>query len=297
MQHDAIILGGSYAGMAAALQLARARRRVLVIDAGQRRNRYAHASHGFLGRDGAAPGAIAAEAREQLLAYPTVAWVDGRAEAVSGTMDSFRIGLADGTVHHGRRVVLAIGLVDQLPDLPGLSERWGRSVFLCPYCDGYELDQQALGVLATGPSWFHQAMLIAEWGPTTVFTQDQTADSDQRSALTVRGVAIEEARVTAVEGEHATLVLADGRSVPVRGLFLVPRTRFANDLAGGLGCALEEGPMGPFIRTDGRKATSVPGVFACGDAARGAGSVSLAVGDGAMAGAAAHQSLVFPPAA
>lgn len=297
MQHDAIILGGSYAGMAAALQLARARRRVLVVDAGLRRNRYARASHGFLGRDGAAPGAIADEARAQLLAYPTVTWVDGQAEAASGTLDGFRIRLADGAAHDGRRVVLATGVVDELPDLPGIAERWGRSVFLCPYCDGYELEQQPLGVLATGPAWFHQAMLIPEWGPTTVFTQGETPDGAQRAALAARGVAIEETRVTAIEGEHATLVLADGRRIAVRGLFLVPRIRFANALANGLGCALEEGPMGPFIRTDGRKVTSVAGVFACGDAARGAGSVSLAVGDGAMAGAAVHQSLVFPPAA
>lgn len=294
MRHDAIIVGGSYAGMAAALQLARARRYVLVVDAGQRRNRFAAESHGFLGQDGVAPGLIADQARAQLLRYPTVDWAVDKAIEVTAESEGFRVKLGSGAARRARRLLLATGVEDVLPDLPGLAQRWGRSVFLCPYCDGYELKQGLLGVLATTESWFHQAMLIPEWGPTTVFTQGRfPPDAEQRAALTARGVTIEETPVVALSGPAATAELQDGRSIALRGLFLVPRIRFASPIAAQLGCAMEEVPMGPIIRTDPMKATSVPGVFACGDAARGAGSVSLAVGDGALAGAALHRSLIF----
>lgn len=294
MLHDAIIIGGSYSGMAAALQLARARRSVLVLDSGQRRNRFASHSHGFLTQDGEPPGAIAAHAREQLMQYPTVTWTEGEARSAATAEGGFRVQLEGGAKHDGRRLVLATGVKDELPDLPGLRERWGKSVFLCPYCDGYELAQGHLGVLATGEFWFHQAMLIPEWGRTTLFTNGiHHPDAEQRMGLAERGVSIDETPVLAVGGTRVTMQMEDGRSIPLEGLFLVPRTRFTSAVAEDLGCVLEAGPMGPFIRTDGRKETSVPGVFACGDVARAAGSVSLAVGDGAMAGTAAHQSLVF----
>lgn len=294
MLHDVVIVGGSYSGMAAALQLARARKDVVVVDAGQRRNRFANASHGFLGQDGQPPGAIADQARAQLLAYPTVTWIEGKAMTAAAENGQFRLALESGEEHTARRLLLATGVVDNLPDVPGLQERWGRSVYQCPYCDGYELDQGHLGVLATNGFWYHQAMLIPEWGRTTLFTNGiGHPDAEQRAALARRGVTIEEATVSGIGGERVTVHLQDGRSIALAGLFLVPRTSFASPLADQLGCVLEDGSMGSFVQTDVRKATSVPGVFACGDAARAAGSVSLAVGDGAMAGAAIHQSLVF----
>lgn len=168
-EFDAIIVGGSYAGLSAATQLARARRRVLVIDGGQRRNRYASHSHGFLTQDGSGTAAIAAEGKAQLLAYATVTWLDGTAvQAVAGRDgDGFDVTLADGKVVHGRRLVLASGVVDELPPVDGLSERWGGSVFHCPYCHGYELEQGAIGVLATGPLSMHHALMLPDWGTVT----------------------------------------------------------------------------------------------------------------------------------
>lgn len=290
---DVAVVGGSYAGLSAALQLARARQRVLVVDAGLRRNRFADTSHGFLGRDGDSPQAIAAQARDQLLAYPNVRWIDGEVALAEPTDTGFSLCLADGRRFLVRRLVLATGVVDELPGIEGLTERWGRSVFHCPYCHGYELAQGLIGVLASGPMSMHHALMLPDWGTVTLFTRDAFMPDDaQMASLTARGVLIEAAPVARIV-DVATVELVDGRRLPMDGLFALPRTRVASPLAAQLGCAFDEGPMGDFIRTDAFKETTVPGVFACGDAARAAGSVALAVGDGALAGAAAHQSMVF----
>lgn len=151
MNHDVIVVGGSYSGMAATLQLVRARRSVLVIDAGQRRNRFASHSHGFLGQDGVPPGEIAANARRQLEAYPTLTWLEGRVEAVAGQADEFTVTTADGESHLGRRILLATGVTDQLPAIDGLAQRWGKTVFHCPYCHGYELGQGRIGIVGASP--------------------------------------------------------------------------------------------------------------------------------------------------
>ncbi|MFC7398063.1 NAD(P)/FAD-dependent oxidoreductase [Chelatococcus sp. GCM10030263] len=293
MQFDVIVVGGSYAGMAAALQIARARRKVMVVDAGLRRNRFAEEAHGFLGQDGRPPGQIAEEAKTQLLAYPNVVWTEGRAHGAANADDGFEVETGDGRAHGARRLVLALGVTDTLPDVPGLKERWGKSVFHCPYCHGYELGNGSIGVLATGPVSMHQALLIPEWGRTTLFINDAfLPDEEQLAQLAARGVTVERTPVAAVTG-HADLRLTDGRVIALAGLFTATGTRPASPLAEALGCALDDGPLGPYIRTDPMKQTSVPGVFACGDVARAAGSVSLAVGDGALAGAAVHRSLIF----
>lgn len=293
MRHDVIIVGGSYAGMAAALQLARARRSVLVIDAGRRRNRFAHVSHGFLGQDGVDPAEIARRARDQLLAYPTLTWIEGLAERAEGARGAFNVIDADGIAHEGSRLLFATGVADTLPEVEGIAERWGKSVFHCPYCHGYELDRGRIGVIATGPMSLHQAHLLPEWGDVTFFGNGVIVPDDgERAGLAARGVTLEESRIARLEG-HADVRLADGRLLPFAGLFTATRTTPATPLVERLGCAMEETPMGLQIRTDATKETSVSGAFACGDAARSPHSVSLAVGDGAWAGAQIHRSLVF----
>jgi thioredoxin reductase len=292
-EFDVIVVGGSYAGLSAATQLARARRRVLVVDAGQRRNRYAQHSHGFLGQDGREGAAIAAEGRAQLMLYPTVRWHEGRATQAAAHDGGFRVTLADGNTHQAQRLVLATGMVDELPSIPGLAERWGGSVFHCPYCHGYELDQGRIGVLATSAHSFHHAMMLPDWGTVTFFLNGVfEPDAAQLDKLAARGVSIERTPVRAVSGK-AAVELADSRVLELDGLFVLSRLHSASPLAELLGCETEEGPMGRYLRTDMMKATSVPGVYAAGDAARMAGSVAFAVADGVMAGTAAHQSLVF----
>lgn len=293
MQHDVIIVGGSYAGLAAGMPLARARRKILVVDGGQRRNRFAHHSYGFLTQDGAKGAAIAAQGRAQLLAYDTVGWLDGKVSAAERTENGFLVQIDGMAPQLARRLVLATGIVDLLPDLPGLAERWGSQVFHCPYCHGYELNQGQIGVLATSPLSMHQALLLPDWGPTTLFLNDAfEPDDEQLGKLKARGVKLERSRIERIEGK-LELVMQDGRVLKLDGLFTTTRLEVASPVAAMLGCEFDDGPFGRTVKTDLMKASTVPGVYACGDAARPGGSVSFAVGDGMMAGAAAHQSLIF----
>ena len=292
-QSDVIVIGGSYAGMAAALQLVRARRTVVVIDAGLRRNRFASRSHGFLSRDGADPAEIAAIARDQLLRYPTLTWIDDLAEEARGAKGAFDVSTVKHGTFHGRRLLFATGVSDALPAIEGLAERWGRSVFHCPYCHGYELDRGRIGVIATGPTSLHQAQLIPEWGDVTFFANDAiTIDEAARTDLESRGVAIEATPIARITG-HADIGLTDGRTLVFAGLFTASRNAPSSPIADRMGIEIEETPFGTQIRTDASKETSVAGAFACGDVARIPHSVSLAVADGAWAGAQVHRSLVF----
>jgi len=294
MQHDVIVIGGSYSGMAAALQLVRARRTVQVIDAGERRNRFASHSHGFLGQDGVPPGEIAANARRQLEAYPSLIWIEGRVEAVTGQADEFTVTTSDGGSYRGRRILLASGVADQLPAVDGLAERWGKTVFHCPYCHGYELGQGRIGIVGASPMSIHQAELLTDWGDVTLLVNGAVELSHEaRSTLERRGVTIEEAPIDRIEG-HSDVAMADGRRLRFAGLFTATRTSPSGSLAEAMGCALEETPMGIQVRTDAESKTSVTGVFACGDVARAPHSVSLAVGSGAMTGAQIHRSLLWP---
>lgn len=294
MKFDVIIIGGSYAGLSAALQLGRARKNLLVVDAGKRRNRFASHSHGFLGQDGKAPGEIVAEARRQIERYKTIEWAEGSVTDVEGSSGDFVVEIDGRRRESAARLILAMGVTDELPDIAGLKERWGSSVFHCPYCHGYELDQGKIGVIAASPMAIHHALMLPDWGETTFFTNGIfVPDEDQAALLSARGVRVEKDRIAEIAG-HADVVLADGRSIALAGLFTQPKLRITSDWIGKLGCSVEEGPMGSSIITDAMKQTTARGVFACGDVARPAGSVALAVGDGAMAGAAAHRSILFP---
>jgi thioredoxin reductase len=297
---DVIVVGGSFAGLASALQLARARRRVLVVDAGRPRNRFAHESHGFLGQDGRSPAAIVATARAEVLKYPTARFLAGEATDARADGDDFVLSLAQGADVRARRLVLATGIADELPALPGLQERWGATVLHCPYCHGYEAADGRLGVLAVGEASVHQALLLPDWsGDVTLFVNGTFEPTEEhRARLALRGVRVEERRVESLAGDAPALAgvrLAGGETVPLDALFTAPRTRPASPLAERLGCAFDEGPFGPVVRTDARKETTVPGVYAAGDLARERHTATWAAADGVMAGMSAHQSLALAP--
>ena len=297
MRHDAIIVGGSFAGLSAAMYIARARRSVCIIDTGSPRNRFAAHSHGFFAQDGSEPGTMLATARSQVAAYPTATFIEGEALSAARDSDGFSVKLATGEVLEGATSVLAFGISDELPAIPGLAERWGSSVLHCPYCHGYEFSGQRLGVLSVSPMSLHQAMLIPEWGPTTLYLNGD-AEPDQATLVRLRerGVFIEPAPVRALHGDGARLSsieLADGRMSAVGALYLSPHTRLNSEIAQQLGCEMDEGPFGSVIRTDATKMTTVSGVYAAGDITRSAHNVTWASADGVMAGMAVHRSLIF----
>ena len=301
MPHDAIIIGGSYAGLNAAMQLARARRRVLVIDDNRPRNRFAARAHGVMGRDGVPGSEIAAEARAQVAAYPTATFRRGEVVDARQGACGFEVDLADGGRVTGRRLMLASGVQDILPELPGVKDRWGQTVLHCPYCHGYEIGGGPIGVLGAGPMSVHQAVMVAEWGQVVLFLDGKLEpDADQARMLARRGVIVEATPVTALEGQGAALDgarLADGRLIPLKAVFVGPRLRLNGDLAQSLGCEIEDTPLGQMIRTDDLKQTTIPGVFAAGDAARMMSNVTLAAADGVMAGIGLHRSLIEEDAA
>ncbi len=300
MSHDVIIVGASFAGVSAALQLARARRRILLIDAGLPRNRFAKEAHGILGHDGKAPDAIMAEALTQLLSYPTVSLMQGAAIAARKQNPGFVVALANGREERAARLILATGVRDELPAVAGLQERWGTSVLHCPYCHGYEVRDQQLGVLGVHAMSIHKALLIPDWGPTTYFTQGLfTPDPEQTQRLLARGVRIEHSPVVELLGtapELSAVRLSDGRTLPLSALFTASKTHMVSPLAEQLGCSFEQGPTGPYLHVDELKATTVPGVYAAGDATTPMPNAVLAMASGCLAGVAAHQSLVMQAA-
>lgn len=293
---DAIVIGGSFAGLSAALQLARARRSVVVIDTGQPRNRFASHPHGVVGHDGRPGHEILADAREQLLAYPTVAWRDSKAVQAQGCDEGFRIRCEDGREVQGRRLLLAHGVADVLPAIEGVEERWGRTALHCPWCHGYEIGGGPIGVLGRGPMAAHYAGMVAEWGDVTLFLATGTElSSHDLKFLTKRGVTIEQTPLVGLEGPSPALEgarLEDGRLIPVKAMFVGGEVRIDPSLAEQLGCALVGTPIGTLLQIDEQQQTTVPGVYAAGDLARPASNITWATCDGMAAGHAIFRSLL-----
>lgn len=298
---DAVVIGGSFAGLSAALQLARARRSVRILDAGRPRNRFADAAHGFFSRDGEDPRTLVAAAQAQLRRYPSARVIAAEATSARAIDGGFEVTASDGTALAARKLVLAFGVNDVLPSLPGLDERWGKSVLHCPYCHGYEFAGQRLGVLQSASFSAHKALLVADWGPTTLYLNGEPApDPEVAAQLAQRGVAIEPAPIAELIGAEQSLRalrFADGREAALDALFVASRVRLNSALAQQLGCAIDEGPLGPLIRTDESRQTTVAGVYAAGDIVRAMHNATWAAADGVSAGAAAHQALVFQPLA
>jgi thioredoxin reductase len=291
---DAIVIGGSYAGLSAAMMLARGRRSVLVLDAGARRNRFAASSHGVLAQDGRAGSDIVADASAQLARYPSVRQEKGLVASVEGLDGRFVVRSDGGAAYRGRKILLATGVTDLLPPVPGLADRWGRCVFHCPYCHGYEIGGGAIAVLATGPASVGQASTVADWGEVTLFTQGLDLDPGQRALLERRGVAVDGRPVTALDGplDGPILIRLGGNAeARVEALFIASR-QSVSPLASALGCAVGDTPHGQLIETQADKLTSVAGIYAAGDTARLPTNVTLASADGVLAGAAIHQALI-----
>lgn len=293
-QYDVIIVGGSYAGLSAAMVLGRSLRRVLVIDAGQPANRQTPHAHGFLTRDGATPAELSAIARQQVSQYPTVQFWSDKVTSVESVNSGFNVTTGGEMRFQARKLLLATGVYDIMPDLPGFADCWGRSVLHCPYCHGYEVHSQPLGVLANGDMGVEFATLIQQWSnQLTLFTNGPaTLTDEQRQLLGQLSIAVIETPVTAIEHESgmlSALLLADGsREHPVALFARVP-FRQPTDIATQLGCSLMENGL---IEATEFGETNVPGVFAAGDATTLFRQVAIAVANGSKAGAWINKELI-----
>jgi thioredoxin reductase len=294
---DVIIIGGSFAGLAAALQLGRARRKVAVLDTGLPRNRFAGHSHGLLGHDHKPPLDILSEARQQLQRYSTIRLIKARAESVSGAIDDFSVVTDDGESLRARRLILSYGVVDQMPDVPGFAESWGTSIVPCPYCDGFEVAGQHWGLVWFRPQSHIQVRLFHDWTDRlTVFADGHDIAPDVRADLARRNIPVVDGRIIGIArhgGHNATVKLDTGPDVEVDILFAHPPTKPSASLHESLGLATVNTPLGIVLKVDERRETSVPGIYAAGDLITpGLPSVTNASSQGATAGISAQQSML-----
>ncbi|NUS56607.1 MAG: NAD(P)/FAD-dependent oxidoreductase, partial [Streptomycetaceae bacterium] len=295
-QYEVIVVGGGAAGLSAALVLGRARRRTLVVDAGEPRNAPAAHMHGYLTRDGMPPAEFLAAGREEIAHYGVDLVRDRAVDVVPG----FSVSLASGRTVRGRRLVVATGLKDQPPAVPGVAERFGRDVLHCPYCHGWEVRDRAFGVLATTPMGVHQALMVSQWSKDVTFflhtVQERDLTDDDLRRLAAAGVKVVPGEVAelAVEDDRLTGVrLADGTTHAREVLFVAPRAEPRTDLLERLGAELRETPFGAYPVVDETGLTTVPGVWAAGNAMGFAEQVVNAAAGGYRAGATINGELLM----
>lgn len=295
---DVIIIGGSFAGLAAALQLGRARRAVTVLDTGLQRNRFAGHSHGLLCHDHKPPMSILAEARQQLVRYPTIRLIDARADSVSGVIDNFSVLTDGGASLRARRLILSYGLVDQMPAVPGFAENWGTAIVPRPYCDGYEVADRHWGLIWSGPQAHNYVRLFRDWTDRlTVFSDAHDISSEVRADLARRNVPVVDGRIAEItrrEGHGATVWPDTAPEVDVDIVFAHPRNKPAASLHEPLGLDTVSTPLGIVLKVDERRETSLSGIYAAGDLANPLmASVTTAIWQGATAGISAQQSMLM----
>ena len=288
---DVVVVGAGAAGLTAALVLARARRRVAVVDAGEPRNGPAAHVQGFLSRDGTPPGELLAAGRAEVAGYGGEL-VEGRVTRIE---PGFVVRLAGGRTLGARRVLVATGLLDELPDIPGMRERWGDDVLHCPYCHGWEVRDRPIGVVGglDPDRALHLALLLPQWSPDVVFFPDTAGLAGrERDQLTARGVQVAEGRVTRLVVHDDVLrgvELAGERVVPRKVVFVAPYFVPHDELLTGLGCEIDDSG---WVRTDGSGRTSVPGVWAAGNVIDPRAQVVTAAGQGSAAAIALNTDLL-----
>lgn len=293
MKYDVIIIGGSYAGLSAAMSLGRAVRKVLVIDEGNPCNRQTPHSHNFLTQDGNSPADIAALARAQVLKYPGIAFLDGRAIAVKGEDGDFEVSTLAGERFYAGKLIFTTGIKDTMPDIPGFSNCWGISVIHCPYCHGYEYRSQQTGILMNSDMVTDFAGMVRNLTEKlTVFTNGSSLISEiNRQRLAKMGIDIDERKIGQIlhnNGHISGLVFNEG-TFPLEALYArLPFEQHSN-IPEALGCSFTE--MG-FIQVNELQKTSIAGVFAAGDNITPFRSVAAAVAAGSKAGAAVNHELV-----
>lgn len=298
VEWDVVIIGGGAAGLSGALTLVRARRSVLVIDAYEPRNAPAAAAHGLLSRDGVAPLELLRVGREEILGYGGRV-ITGRVVAARRADGCLVVETESGDSFKARRLLVTTGLVDELPQVPGVRERWGRDVLHCPYCHGWEIRDEPIGVLACSPASLHQALLFRQWSPQVTYFLHTTDDPSEQEweRLAARGIGVVSGEVTGLEvhDDHlAAVQLSSGRQFPVRALVVAPRFVARSEVLSGLGLTAIEHPMGvgTYVESDASGQTAVAGVWVAGNITDLTAGVPVASASGVQAAAAINLDLV-----
>jgi len=297
LQFDVAVIGGGAAGLSAAVTLGRARRSVVIVDSGEPRNARAEVVHGFLTRDGISPAEFLSVGRAEAESYGANL-INGEAVGARRFGAGFEVTLADERVVSARRLLVTTGLVDELPDVPGMDELWGRGVHHCPYCHGHELFGHAVGVLGSGPMAVHQTLMFRQWVDDLVLFVHTAPEptAEEAEQLAARGIRVVRGRVDSlqvVDGHLAGVAMADGSVVARRSLVVGPRYMARSELLTSLGLATTEHPMGlgEFIAADAFGQTAVAGVWVAGNVTDLTAGVVAAAAGGMMAGAAVNGDL------
>ncbi|MEM6346419.1 MAG: NAD(P)/FAD-dependent oxidoreductase [Bacteroidota bacterium] len=290
---EVIIIGGSYAGLSAAMALGRSRRKVLVIDSGTPCNRQTPHSHNFLTQDGNTPAEIAALSRDQVLKYASIQMLDDFAVKGQQKEDGFTIHTQSGKEFHAKKLIFATGIKDIMPDIAGMAECWGISVIHCPYCHGYEYRDQKTGILANAERAFHLASLVNNLTDELSIITAGKADFDHEQSATLQrhNIKIEERKIIAIEHTNGFLqqvVLEDGSKLPFNAIYAGLDFEQQTDIPASLGCELDEHG---YIEVDQFQKTNIDGIFACGDNASFMRSIANAVYRGNVAGAIVNMEL------
>lgn len=293
-RYDVIIVGGSYAGLAAAMALGRALQNVLVIDEGKPCNAPTPYSHNFLTNDGRSPAEIAAVAKEEVMNYPGVQFLIGKAIGAKKEPDGFGIEVLSGEKFHAEKLVFATGIRDILPDIEGLEVCWGKSVLHCPFCHGYEVRGRKTGVLLNNGKTFEFVKMIANWTKDlTLFTNGKTnLSTDQRDILLRKGIKVIEKRIKEVKqesGQIHEISFSDGTCHSLEVLYAPSPFEQHSALPAELGCAMT---ADGYIQIDEQYETTVKGIYAIGDNASRMRTVANAVAMGTMAGMGLVKKLV-----
>ena len=293
--YDVIITGGSYAGLSAAMSLGRSLKQVLVLDSGLPCNRQTPHSHNFLTRDGETPAALAAIAKAQVQQYNTLQFKNAIVTGGTITNDGFVLETADGEHFGAKKLLFATGVKDEMLPLKGFAESWGISVLHCPFCHGYEVKQAPTGILASGEAAFEYARLISNWtDQLTIFTNGNTGlSAEQLEKITANRIAVNDMEIAEIVQEHGQishLLFKDGSVHPLQAMYCRPPFSQHCPVPEALGCQLTDAGH---IAVDTFWATSVPGIYAAGDAATPFRSVSAAVAAGTTAGAVITRELVL----
>lgn len=292
--HDVAIIGGSYSGLSAAMAMGRSMRNVLIVDSGKPCNRQTPHSHNFITHDGEAPAVIAQKAKEQVLKYDTVEWMNDTVTFANKSENGFALQTTNGKNIEAKKLVFATGLRDIMPPIAGFAACWGISVLHCPYCHGYEVRNQPPGIIANGDAAFEFARMISHWSKNlTLFCNGtSTLNSEQTQKLSGHSIAINQKEIREmvhVNGQLQHLVFGDGSTQKIKAVFTRPAFEQHCTLPVGLGCPLTETGL---LAVDGFQKTSVAGMYAAGDSATLFRAISVAVAAGALAGAMLNKELI-----